>query len=248
MNSKNLENTPVIKLSDICYSYPGGPRVLKNLDLCLMPKDRIGILAPNGSGKTTLFHLIMGLLPPDEGTIEIFGKPAVTEKDFAEARKRIGLLFQDADDQLFCPTVIEDVAFGPLNMGMSRGEALETSRTTLSFLGLSEFEDRITYKLSGGEKKLVSLATVLAMSPEVLLLDEPLTGLDHDTRIKMFSVLRDLDLTHMVISHDLDFLTAVSNEVYTMKDGKIVPDEDIHLHRHEHAHILGHMPHKHKHQ
>lgn len=246
MDNDSRKNNSVIRLSDISFSYPGGPRVLKNLDLRVMPADRIGILAPNGSGKTTLFHLIMGLLPPDEGTLEIFGKPAATEKDFAEVRKKIGLLFQDADDQLFCPTVIEDVAFGPLNMGMSRQQALETSRATLSFLGLTGFENRITYKLSGGEKKLVSLATVLAMSPEVLLLDEPLTGLDHDTRKKMVSVLQELDLTYMVISHDLDFLTAISREVYTMKDGKILPDKDIHIHHHEHAHILGHMPHKHK--
>ncbi|MFW5781590.1 MAG: energy-coupling factor ABC transporter ATP-binding protein [Bacteroidota bacterium] len=246
MNNLNLENKPVIQLSDICFSYPGGPYVLKNLNFSVESGDRIGILAPNGSGKTTLFHLIMGLLTPDSGNIELFGKTVNTEKDFTEARKKIGLLFQDADDQLFCPTVLEDVAFGPLNMGMSRRQAIDVSLSTLSFLGLSGFEDRITYKLSGGEKKLVSLATVLAMSPDVLLLDEPLSGLDYDTRVKLISVLCELDYTYMVISHDLDFLNLVTRDIYTMKNGRIIPDEHIHIHRHEHAHVFGHMPHKHK--
>lgn len=245
MNSSDHENPSLIKLSDICFSYPGGAQVLKNLYLCLRRGDRIGILAPNGSGKTTLFHLIMGLLRPEAGTVEIFGKPVNTEKDFVEVRRKIGLLFQDADDQLFCPTVIEDVAFGPLNMGINRQEAIRISYSTLSFLGLSGFEDRITYKLSGGEKKLVSLATILAMSPEVLLLDEPLSGLDQETQKKLISVLQNIDLTYMIISHDLDFLSAVTKEVYTMKNGRIMPDEDIYIHRHEHAHILGNMPHNH---
>jgi len=220
--------------------------VLDHLHLNVYPGERIGILAPNGSGKTTLFHIIMGLLFPQAGTIEIFGEPVRTEKDFREVRKNIGLLFQDADDQLFSPTVLEDVAFGPLNMGKSKPEALAISRQTLSFLGLSGFEDRITFKLSGGEKKLVSLATVLAMSPRVLLLDEPLTGLDQDTQRKLVSILLDIDLTYMVISHDIDFLEATAEKIYTMKDGKIMVDEGIYIHRHKHAHMLGNMPHRHE--
>ena len=246
MNTRDPEKPPVIRLSDISFSYPGGPEVLNHLHLTVYPGERIGILAPNGSGKTTLFHIIMGLLFPQAGTIEIFGEPVRTEKDFRDVRKNIGLLFQDADDQLFSPTVLEDVAFGPLNMGKSKPEALAISRQTLSFLGLSGFEDRITFKLSGGEKKLVSLATVLAMSPRVLLLDEPLTGLDQDTQKKLVSILSEIDLTYMMISHDIDFLEATAEKIYTMKDGKIMVDEGVYIHRHKHAHMLGNMPHRHE--
>ena len=138
---------------------------MKNLDFEFHKGDRIGLVAPNGSGKTTLFHVIMGLLKPSAGRIVIFGQTRRKEKDFIDVRHRIGLLFQDADDQLFSPTVLEDVAFGPLNLGKTKQEALDISRRTLSFLGLSGFENRITFKLSGGEKRLVSLATILAMEP-----------------------------------------------------------------------------------
>lgn len=245
--SHDHENAePLIRLRGIRFAYPGGNPVLNDLDFDLHPGDRIGLVAPNGSGKTTLFHLIMGLLKPDSGFIEIFGNPVSTEKDFISVRRKIGLLFQDADDQLFSPTVLEDVAFGPLNMGKSKDEAVAVSRRTLSFLGLSAFEDRITFRLSGGEKKLVSLATVLAMEPEILLLDEPMNGLDRETRVRLLDVLRSLDLTCMVISHDIDFLIESTDSIYTMENGGIVRDETVYVHRHDHAHLLGNVPHRHK--
>ena len=242
----NQGREPLIRLRGINYAYPGEPPVLEALDFDMYRGDRIGLLAPNGSGKTTLFHLIMGLLTPDAGQIEIFGRAVESEKDFIKVRQKIGLLFQDADDQLFSPTVIEDVAFGPLNLGKSKKEALEISRRVLSFLGLSGFEDRITFKLSGGEKKLVSLATVLSMEPEVLLLDEPLTGLDIKTRAKLREVLQSIEMSYMAISHDIDFLTEATQAVYTMAEGKILEDKEFHFHQHEHAHPLGNLPHRHK--
>ena len=159
---------PLINLKNISFNYPGGAPVLDDLSLSLLKNDKIGIVAPNGSGKTTLLHIIMGLLKPSAGEIELFGKVKTTEKDFREVRRKVGLLFQDADDQLFSPTVLEDVAFGPLNMGKSKEEAVSISRKTLAHLGLTEFAEKITFKLSGGEKRLVSLATVLAMEPEIL--------------------------------------------------------------------------------
>jgi len=232
-------------LRGITYAYPGRPPVLKNLDFEIQPGDRAGLLAPNGSGKTTLFRIIMGLARPDAGTVELFGEAAVSEKDFARQRSRIGLLFQDPDDQLFSPTVLEDVAFGPLNLGKSRTEAVEISHRTLAFLGLEGFEDRVTFKLSGGEKRLVSLATVLAMEPEVLLLDEPSTGLDQSTKHKLIHILNDLEMAYVLISHEFDFLSAVTTTVYGMDDGKILLDEQLYVHRHEHAHRLGRMPHRH---
>ena len=123
-----------------------------------------------------------------------------------EVRQKVGLLFQNADDQLFCPTVIEDVAFGPLNQGKKPEEAVRIARETMDRLGLNGFEDRVTYKLSGGEKKLVSLATVLAMQPQVLLLDEPTAGLDEKTKERLVHILKNLEITFMVVSHENHFL------------------------------------------
>jgi cobalt/nickel transport system ATP-binding protein len=240
------ENNLLINLEGVSFNYPGGPPVLNQLDFKLIRGDRIGLIAPNGSGKTTLLHLIMGLLKPSAGRIEIFGKLTRDEKDFADARRKIGLLFQDADDQLFSPTVLEDVAFGPLNLGKTKKEALQIAGETLDFLGLNEFEDRITFKLSGGEKRLVSLATVLAMEPEVLLLDEPINGLDIKTRAKLKEVLSGLDLSFILISHDFDFLAETANAIYTMQDGKILLDKELHIHEHIHAHEHGVYPHRHK--
>jgi len=236
---------PIIDLEQVNFSYPGGPPVLRDLDFRLHPGERIGIIAPNGSGKTTLFHLIMGLAKPFGGKVTLFGKPRREERDFAEVRRRIGLLFQDPDDQLFSPTVLEDVAFGPLNLGKTKAEAAAVARRTLSFLGLNGFEDRITFKLSGGEKRLVSLAAVLAMEPEVLLLDEPVNGLDTKTRLRLMDILRGLDLSYILISHELDFLTATTNVIYTMENGHIRLDHELHVHQHIHAHPLGASPHEH---
>ncbi|MDL2269499.1 energy-coupling factor ABC transporter ATP-binding protein [Desulfosarcina sp. OttesenSCG-928-G17] len=236
----------ILQLSDICYRYPGGPMILNHLDFHLHAGDRVGLMAPNGSGKTTLFHIIMGLLKPVSGTIEAFGQTLAAEADFVQVRRRIGLLFQDADDQLFSPTVLEDVAFGPLNLGKTREEAISISEKTLSFLGLEGFSDRVTHKLSGGEKRLVALATVLSMEPEVLLLDEPSSGLDTRTRETLIHVLGRLDLSLVIISHEFDFLSRTATQFHTMAEGRIIPDQEIHIHTHTHAHLMGQQPHEHE--
>ncbi|MDH3799283.1 MAG: energy-coupling factor ABC transporter ATP-binding protein [Desulfobacterales bacterium] len=220
--------------------------MLNQLDFQFNRGDRLGLIAPNGSGKTTFLHIIMGLLKPISGQLEIFGKCVYEDKDFYEVRRRIGLLFQDADDQLFSPTVIEDVAFGPLNLGKSKNEAVDIARRTLNFLGLDGFEERITFKLSGGEKRLVSLATVLAMEPEILLLDEPINGLDTKTKKKLTEVLSGLDLSYLLISHDFDFLAETADAIYTMQSGKILLDKELHIHEHVHAHEHGVYPHRHE--
>jgi len=240
------DRNTIIHLKGIHFGYPGGKEVLRNLDFELHRGERIGLIAPNGSGKTTLFHLIMGLLKPQSGRISLFGKVALEEKDFLEPRHRIGMLFQDADDQLFSPTVLEDVAFGPLNLGKSKREAVDIAKETLNFLGLSGFENRLTFKLSGGEKKLVSLATVLAMKPEVLLLDEPVNGLDAKTKAQLTDILCDLDVSYVLISHDLEFLNATTKVVYTMGGGRIILDQAIKIHEHIHAHPHGTYPHSHE--
>ena len=236
----------LINLQDIFFTYSGGEPVLKDLSFQLNNKDKIGLIGPNGSGKTTLFHIIMGLLKPDSGQLEIFGSHVKEEEDFRPVRQKIGLLFQDADDQLFSPTVLEDVAFGPLNLGKSKREAMDIAEKTLKILGLEGFEKRITYKLSGGEKRLVSLATVLAMEPEILLLDEPTSGLDDTTKSRFTAALSELDLSYIVISHEFDFLSETTSAIYSMKEGKIHLDKELHLHRHAHVHPYGDHPHEHK--
>lgn len=211
----------MIRLRDITFSYHRGKPVLNGLNFQLSGGEKIGLVGPNGSGKTTLFHLIVGLLKPLKGEVEVFGRACRQEADFREVRARIGLLFQDADDQLFCPTVAEDVAFGPLNLGKSHRETADIVRTTLEKLGLQGFEDRITYHLSGGEKRLVSLATILAMSPDVLLLDEPTSGLDEQTTERIISLLNDHVPSYIIISHDHALLEQTTQKIYRLVDGKM---------------------------
>ncbi len=241
-----MENNDLtIHLKNITFSYPGCDPVLEKLNIQFQKGSKIGLMGPNGSGKTTLFHIIMGLLKPSAGKIEIFNTPVETENDFRKVREKIGLLFQDADDQLFSPTVLEDVAFGPLNLGKTKSDAMDIAKNTLDFLGLNGFEERITYKLSGGEKKLVSLATVLAMEPEVLLLDEPTSGLDDKTKETIKNVLMSLDLSYILISHEIDFLADITDSIYTLQSGAINYDREIQVHHHVHAHAHGAYEHEH---
>jgi cobalt/nickel transport system ATP-binding protein len=215
---------PVLELKKLCFSYHGKVNpVIRNLDFSLHAKQKIGIYAPNGSGKSTLFHLIMGLLKARSGEIVFRRKSLESESDFQEMRKYFGLLFQDSDDQLFCPTVLEDVAFGPLNLGLNRNEAIAVSRATLRILGLEGFEHRITHKLSGGEKRLVALATILSMSPQFLLLDEPGTGLDQETSARLIHLLKEMDHGYLIISHNRDFLNQTAERQYGLKDGRLAP-------------------------
>jgi len=214
---------PLIELDDVHFAYTPDRRVLRGVDLALGPGERIGLIGPNGCGKTTLLHLVVGLLKPTSGTIRAFGKPRRDESDFHEVRRRAGLVFQDPDDQLFSPTVAEDVAFGPLNLGRSVDEALAIVRDTLDAVGLAGYEERITSKLSTGEKRLASLATVLAMQPEVLLMDEPIAGLDADAAQRVAAILTQINLAMVMISHDRVFLDRVTERTRRIADGKILP-------------------------
>ncbi len=230
---------------NLSYAYDGAT-VLNNLSFTVNNGEFFIVIGPNGSGKTTLLHTIMGLCKPDSGSIEIFGNRLKKEKDFTPIRSKIGLLFQDSDDQLFCPTVLEDVAFGPLNLGFSQQDAIDIAKTTLEKLGIQGVEKNVTHRMSGGQKRLVALAAVLAMEPEVLLLDEPTAGLDNRVREKLINILNDLDITYFVISHEFDFIKAVTDKIYSMEKGKILTEDKIHIHRHEHVHKHGKHPHVHK--
>ncbi len=241
------ENNAIVELENIYFSYQGGRHVFKNMAFKLFEGNKIGVIGHNGSGKTTLLHILMGLLRPDDGTVKLFGKSVKTEKEFRYARQRIGFLFQNADDQLFCPTVLEDVAFGPLNLGKSPEEAKEMSYRTLLDLNLKGFEDRVTHKLSGGEKKMVALATILVMQPRVLLLDEPTSGLDEETISRIMNILNGLDISYMIVSHEYGFLARTTTDIFRMKHGTLCfdgPSENLHSHYHRHP--MGKASHEHR--
>jgi len=245
-NPKLATRNPIIQLENVCFSYPNGRAVLDNLRFEIKEGQKLGLIGPNGSGKTTFLHIIMGLLRASSGIVKILGKPAETEQDFRRARQKMGFLFQNSDDQLFSPTVLEDVAFGPLNLGKKPGEAREMSLETLKALNLEGFEERVTHRLSGGEKKLVALGTVLVMKPDVLLLDEPTTGLDEDTSIRIIDILNSLDISYVIVSHEYDFLARTTRDIYSMQGGKIEYNgrsENLHSHYHSHPH--GKTPHSH---
>ncbi len=214
------DGVPVIDLQNIGFSYTEGRQVLGSLYFSLYRGERVALLGANGSGKSTLFHIIMGLLKPDRGIVRIFGNERKSGSDFHEVRKRIGLLFQDSDDQLFSPTVAEDIAFGPFNLGKSREEVQGIVSRTLDILGLEGFEQRVTFKLSGGEKRLVALGTVLAMEPEVLLLDEPVLGLDEEHRERFIDILRRMR-TFVAVSHDREFVERVTDVRCRIENGRV---------------------------
>ncbi|OBQ54014.1 energy-coupling factor ABC transporter ATP-binding protein [Halodesulfovibrio spirochaetisodalis] len=238
-------STPLLSLTDIHYIYAGtATPALSGADLELTSSSRLGMLGHNGSGKTTLFLTAMGILKPSKGTITYAGTPLVHEKDFRTLRAEIGYLFQRSDDQLFSPTVIDDIAFGPLNLGKTPDEALSIAADTLSIVGLQGFEHRITHKLSGGEKKMVALASVLAMQPKALLLDEPTNDLDPATRERLITILADLDLALCIISHDWDFLDKTCTSFLNVENGTTKPAECI-PHTHVHTHQGGNVAHKH---
>jgi cobalt/nickel transport system ATP-binding protein len=215
---------PIIRLKGVTFAYPAQDPVLRGVDFTLSQGERIGILGPNGSGKTTLFHIVMGLLTPREGTLDVLGREIRSRRDMAWARERVGYLFQDSDDQLFCPTVEEDVAFGPRNLGKTADEARAVVGETLALLGIGHLAERVTHRLSGGEKRLVALSTVLAMKPKALLLDEPVAGLDEKTAAVVADILPSLGPALAVISHDRDFLGHVCDSLWTFEHGKLVSE------------------------
>jgi cobalt/nickel transport system ATP-binding protein len=212
----------LIGLDNVSFSYGPDRPVLDECSFSLGPKDRVGLIGANGSGKTTLLSLVVGLVRPQSGNVEVLGKVRSRESEFHDIRGRVALLFQDAEDQLFSPTVAEDVAFGPLNLGKTRDETRKIVNDTLRSLGLAGYAHRITHKLSGGEKRLVSLATVLAMHPEVLLLDEPTAGLDDDAAHRVTEILAGLPQPMLVVSHDREFLNRLTNRLVRLVGGKLI--------------------------
>lgn len=232
-------SSPLLELAGVGFGYPER-KVLKGVDLALHPHERLALVGPNGSGKTSLLHLLVGLLRPLRGEVRAFGAARRSEADFRAVRRRVGLLFQDPDDQLFCPTVLEDLVFGPLNLGESPRHAREIAEATLADLGLAGFGGRITHRLSGGEKRLVALGSVLAMRPEVLLLDEPTNGLDEVTERRLVDHLSGLDQAMLFVSHDRRLVGRLATRAVLLEDGNLL-DGAIHTHPHTHTHEHVHI-------
>jgi cobalt/nickel transport system ATP-binding protein len=247
-----VTDAPLFRLDGVSCRY-GTREVLSEIDFTLAPGERAALLGGNGTGKTTLLHVMMGLVRPCRGTVEAFGAVRVRDSDFSEVRRRAGLLFQDADDQLFCPTVIEDVAFGPLNCGQSDAEARATAESVLRRLGIEGLADRVTHRLSGGEKRMVSLAAVLAMQPDVLLLDEPTNALDDDARERLVTLLAELPQAMVLVTHDQALVERLGFTSAVLRDGRLAPAEvhrhpHVHRHQHEHIHVEpDHSAHEHHH-
>lgn len=210
----------LIEVIELSHSFHERGMVLDHVDFRLSTDDRVALIGSNGTGKTTFLHLLVGLLKRQQGELIAFGKTRKLEEDFVQVRAKAGLLFQDPDDQLFCPTVLEDVAFGPLNLGMNKSEAIVRAHETLTLLGIENLDNRITHQLSGGEKRMVTLASVLAMRPEVLLLDEPSNALDSQAREKLIGTLAALPQAMIIISHDNDFLRLLTNRQINLREGK----------------------------
>lgn len=214
----------LIRLESVSFAYGGRSPLFREINMVVRAGDRLGLVGPNGSGKTSLMHLIVGLLAPAAGRVRALGLELAGEVNLRKVRRRVGLLFQDADDQLFNPTVGEDVAFGPLNLGLDHDAVGEAVDRALSAVGMAGFGERLSHDLSGGEKRLAALATVLAMDPEVLLLDEPSAGLDPRARRELVALLGRIERTQVVSSHDMEFVRATCDRVVLLDGGSIIAD------------------------
>ncbi len=211
---------------DLHYTYPDGQPALRGVNLTVAPGERVALLGPNGAGKTTLVLHLNGILTPDRGRVEVGGLP-VDPSDragLAEIRRRVGVVFQDPDDQLFLPTVAEDVAFGPANLGLS-GEALRARvDEALAQVGMADHRDRPPHHLSFGQKRRVALAGVLAMRPQVLVLDEPFSNLDPAARRELAEILERLPVTVLMVTHDLPYAWQLCPRAVILDQGRIVAD------------------------
>ena len=231
--------TPAVEVTSLHFHYPDGHEALAGLDLRIEPGQRVALLGPNGAGKTTLALHLNGIHVADTGSVRIGGL-LVAEPDLPEVRRRVGLVFADADDQLFMPTVGEDVAFGPANLGLRGAQLDQRIDEALVAVGAGHLRNRTPHHLSGGERRRVALATVLAMRPDVLVLDEPTSGLDPAGRRELVDVLRDLAITQLVITHDLPFALELCPRSVIVDGGQVVADaptgdllaDDETLHRH----------------
>ena len=216
-----MHDGPIVSLQNIRFAYPGRPAIFNGLCFDLHAGDTFGLYGPNGSGKTTLLRLLTGLESAQSGQLSFHGQPVSGEQTLHELRCGVGLVMQNADDQLFSPTVLEDVAFGPLNLGLNREDARKRAMEVLESMDMAGLAQRVTHRLSGGEKKLVAIASILSMRPEAMLLDEPTAFLDDLSRDRMVDILRHQDLARVVVSHDRDFLEKTASSFIRIDGRKL---------------------------
>jgi cobalt/nickel transport system ATP-binding protein len=218
--------TPALEVRGVRYAYPDGRVALRGVDLTVAAGERVALLGPNGAGKTTLALHLNGILGGGGGSVTVGGLD-VDPRDRAtltEVRRRVGLVFQDPDDQLFLPTVAEDVAFGPANLGVRGPELADRVAAALDAVGMAEHRDRAPHHLSFGQRRRVAVATVLAMRPQILVLDEPSSNLDPASRRELATIVRDLPVTLLMVTHDLPYALELCSRAVIIDDGRIAAD------------------------
>ncbi|WP_309649461.1 ABC transporter ATP-binding protein [Nocardioides sp.] len=216
-------SVPVLDVQGLAYAYPDGHQALFGVDLHVHQGERVALLGPNGAGKTTLVLHLNGILTAGAGSVSVSGLP-VAKENLQEIRRRVGVVFQDPDDQLFMGSVRADVAFGPANLGL-KGAALEARvMTALDLVGMADFAARPPHHLSFGQRRRVAVATVLAMEPEILVLDEPSSNLDPASRRELADIIRSLDVTVLMVTHDLPYALELCPRAVVLSDGHVVAD------------------------
>ena len=216
----------IIDFKDVFFRYPDGTEALSGVSLRITHGESVGLVGANGAGKSTLLLQMNGYILPSSGFVNI-GDLELTKKTRQEIRKKVGVVFQNPDDQLFMPTVYEDVAFGPLNLGMSGERVIDRVNASLQTVGCLDLKEKPPHHLSGGQKRAVAIATVLAMEPDILVMDEPSSDLDPKSRRYLIRLLRGFKHTKIIASHDLDFILEVCERCLVIKDGKIVADGPV---------------------
>lgn len=216
-----------IEIENLSFAYPDGHPALQDINLRIAPCEKVALVGPNGAGKSTLILHLNGILK-GKGLVTVCGL-RLEQKNLGKIRSEVGLVFQNPDDQLFSPTVFDDVAFGPLYQGMATDEVINRVEKALDAVNMQGFEQRVSHHLSTGEKKRIAIATVLSVDPEVLVLDEPTAGLDPRSRRSLINLLRDLPLTMLVSTHDMAMVKELFDRTVIMDEGRIVADGDTHV-------------------
>ncbi|WP_425059146.1 Cobalt import ATP-binding protein CbiO [Sporomusa carbonis] len=217
----------IVELKNVKFTYPDQTEALRGLSVRITHGESVAIVGANGSGKTTLLSHLIGVLFPTEGTINIGGYP-VTKQTLPHVRRSVGMVFQNSDDQLFMPTVYDDVAFGPLNLGLPPEEVDARVTAALTTVGALDLKDRAPYRLSGGQKRSVAIAAVLAMDPCILVMDEPTAGLDPFARRQLINLLKSFAHTKIIATHDLDLVLDLCERTVILSAGTILADGPTH--------------------
>lgn len=213
----------IVEVRDLSYTYPDGTTAVRGISFRIHHGESVAVVGANGAGKSTLLLHLNGYLTPQSGTVRIGDFP-LTKETLRDIRRTVGMVFQDPDDQLFMPTVYEDVAFGPLNLGLPPDEVERRVQNALVRVGVAHLRERPPYKLSGGEKRAVSIATVLAMSPDILVMDEPSSNLDPRARRTLIELLAGFQHTKIIATHDLDLVLDLCNRTIVIREGQIMAD------------------------